>query len=110
YPGAITSRAMEYAGLMGANIVSMSFESRDSADFVFMAQHPEMIFIVSTGNNGDSTVFNLQVNQLSTYNLPNLISVGATNIFDEKAAFSNYHSSVDVMAPGVGIISGIGTG
>jgi cerevisin len=37
--------------------------------------------------------------------VPSAITVGASNILDERAPFSSYGSVIDIFAPGVGIIS-----
>jgi subtilisin family serine protease len=63
-----------------------------------------IIFIASAGNNStdsDTTPF-----YPSSYDLPNIISVAATDQDDNLADFSNYGvDSVDIAAPGVNILS-----
>jgi subtilisin family serine protease len=63
-----------------------------------------VLFIAAAGNDG----LNTDVTPMypAAYNLPNIISVGASNSNDEMAWFSNYGSfSVDLFAPGVDILS-----
>ena len=62
------------------------------------------LLIVACGNSN----YNLDLNPTypSCWNLSNVISVGATDKFNERASFSNYSSSfVDLFAPGVDIRS-----
>lgn len=54
--------------------------------------------VCAAGNDGHNTSF-----YPASYS--NVISVGASNSTDSKASFSNYGPDVDVMAPGVSILS-----
>ncbi len=54
---------------------------------------------VAAGNN------NLDACNYSPANVPNALTVGATDSTDTKASFSNFGSCLDVWAPGVGISS-----
>lgn len=64
-----------------------------------------VIAFASSGNSGSGTVMT------SPACLSNVISVGATDDSDEVATFTNSNSVLDIMAPGVGIISdAIGNG
>jgi serine protease len=56
--------------------------------------------VVAAAGNG-----NLDVAGLSPANCQNVIAVAATDINGAKASFSNYGATVDVSAPGVGILS-----
>ncbi|MEJ5363471.1 MAG: S8 family serine peptidase [Desulfosoma sp.] len=63
-----------------------------------------VLFIASAGNDGKNT--DLTPHYPSSYNLNNIISVGASNSSDNPASFSNHGpGSVDLFAPGVGILS-----
>ncbi|KAH6910918.1 serine protease [Coprinopsis sp. MPI-PUGE-AT-0042] len=55
--------------------------------------------VVCAGNDNDDAA------NWSPARTPGAITVGATDIYDAKAWFSNYGSIVDVFAPGVDIIS-----
>src|SRR5207253_2361454 len=62
------------------------------------------IFVAAAGNSAN----NADVTPMypAAYNLPNIISVAATDSSGNLASFSNYGAtSVDVGAPGVGIYS-----
>ena len=55
--------------------------------------------VVSAGNEGHSAYWHAPANVIFA------LTVGATNVFDQPAAFSNYGAAVDIWAPGVGILS-----
>jgi len=61
------------------------------------------VFVAAAGNsatsNDQSPIFP------ANYDVPNVISVGATDEYDSIAYFSNYGDSVHVSAPGMGILS-----
>ncbi|KAG6839327.1 hypothetical protein H0H87_001087, partial [Tephrocybe sp. NHM501043] len=54
---------------------------------------------VAAGNS------NQDASALSPAHAPSAVTVGASNITDARAPFSNYGSVVDIFAPGQGIIS-----
>jgi len=59
----------------------------------------QVTYVVAAGNgNSDASTY-------SPAAVPEAITVGATNRFDSRAAFSNYGPALDVFAPGVGITS-----
>ena len=62
-----------------------------------------VIFVASAGNK------NLNLDEIpvypASYDLPNIVTVGATTADDSKAGFSNFGSAVDIAAPGEGIQS-----
>lgn len=66
----------------------------------------DIVYVAGAGNNGtnnDSTPF-----YPASFNLSNIISVGATDSQAVKAGFSNYGAtSVDISAPGVSVLSTI---
>ncbi|HEV8428935.1 MAG TPA: S8 family peptidase [Pyrinomonadaceae bacterium] len=56
-------------------------------------------FVVAAGNgNTDAATY-------SPAGVPEAITVGATDLYDARAEFSNYGSTLDLFAPGVGITS-----
>lgn len=96
-------RAIEYAVNNGARIINCSFggysRSQGMYDLIDHADQNGVLVVAAAGNDGrdnDSTpVFP------ASYDLPNIISVAATNEKDELAAYSNYGATtVDVAAPG----------
>ncbi len=94
----------------GENIVvtSNSWWGRRRSDLVYEAieQHLEegILFVTAAGNEGENN--GERPSYPGNYDLPNIISVAATNQDDELAGFSNYGKrSVHVGAPGVDINS-----
>ena len=101
-------KAVNYATSMGAKVINASFGgggySQAMFDAIQNANRSGVLFVASAGNSGLNTDSNPQFP--AAYNLPNVISVAATDRFDQRANFSNFgRSSVDLGAPGVGIVS-----
>ncbi|MDM8538852.1 S8 family peptidase, partial [Desulfobacterales bacterium HSG17] len=95
--------AVEYAVNNGAKIINCSFggpsDSRFQYDAYEYANNKGVLVVVAAGNenlnNDMSPIYP------SNYNLPNIISVAATDEFDNLASYSNYgKNTVDVAAPG----------
>ena len=96
------AESMRYATDNGARIVSMSLGWTSSSnilqDAVNYVWSRNGILIAAAGNyNTNSSIYPAGLN--------NVLSVGATDKNDVKASFSNYGSTIDVWAPGVGIWS-----
>ena len=91
-----------YAMRSGVDIINMSFGTSTNAAtlkaLVAQINAAGILMVAAAGNDG-----NQELNYPAAY--PEVISVGATNQNDEKASFSNYGNTIDVMAPGVGIYS-----
>ena len=100
--------AIKLAHKRGSRIVNISlsnderkhFESLDRA----IQDHPDMLFVVSSGNNGHN------LNEIPTYpaayDHPNMIVVASVDYHNELSKFSNYsQTKVDVAAPGKDIYS-----
>ena len=106
-------KAIHYAIDNGAHIMSNSWGgggySTALKDAISAADAVGILFIAAAGNGGydrigDNT--DLSPHYPSSYDLPNIISVAATNGYDTRASFSNYGLvSVDLGAPGVNIYS-----
>jgi len=100
--------AINYASRMGISITNNSWGSniysRSIKDAVSLAESKGHLFVAAAGNessNNDSRPF-----YPASYELSNIISVGASNSRDQLASFSNYgHNSVDIAAPGDDIYS-----
>ncbi|MBX7131580.1 MAG: S8 family serine peptidase [Fimbriimonadaceae bacterium] len=105
-----TVLAIDYARQNGAKVMSNSyafnFRSQLQFEAIQRAMSAGIVFVAGSGNNGfDADLTPLYPAGFST-EIDNVISVGATNRFDEKASFSNYGlKSVDLFAPGVDILS-----
>lgn len=64
--------------------------------------HPEKIFVAAAGNDNVNTA-----QYPAAYAA--VVSVAATNSFDDKAVFSNYGNWIDISAPGVSMLSTVPT-
>jgi subtilisin family serine protease len=95
------ARAIQFAVDNGADVINMSFGSRESDSFVDDAMNyaSGKAFLVAAAGNDN-------LNQLHYPGMSNkTLCVAATDATDRKAAFSNYHRDVDASAPGVNIYS-----
>ncbi|NJD51399.1 MAG: hypothetical protein FIB07_00855 [Candidatus Methanoperedens sp.] len=100
--------AINYATLMGADIMSNSWGGADYSSAleaaIKAADNAGILFVASAGNyaanTDDSPVYP------AGFDVANIISVAATDHNDSIADFSNYgNMTVDIGAPGVGILS-----
>jgi thermitase len=114
--GGYTSDAIEalnYAVAEGAKISNNSWGgggfSQALLDAINRADTMGHLFVAAAGNGGTDGVGDdndTTPHYPSNYNSSNIISVAATDNKDALATFSNYGAtSVDVAAPGVGILS-----
>lgn len=92
-----------YAADNGADIINCSWgsfgESFFAADIVRYATYNKQAMLVgSAGNNNQEIPF-----YPAAY--PEVLSVGASDSLDQKADFSNYGFTLDVMSPGASIFS-----
>ncbi|MCH8003942.1 MAG: S8 family serine peptidase [Nanoarchaeota archaeon] len=105
--------AIEYATSMNANIMSNSWGgggfSQALKDAISAANAAGILFVAAAGNNGEDT--DSSPHYPSSYDVPNVVSVAATDDNDNLASFSNFGAtSVDLGAPGVSIFSTVPTG
>ena len=111
YPGEKKERfyqAIQYSHARGSRIVNISLGSNDIDDWEAldraMEDHPDMLFVVSAGNDGQN--IDVWPRYPASLDHFNMLVVAATNENGELADFSNYgKSSVDVAAPGEDILS-----
>lgn len=96
--------AIVYAVKSGADIINLSLGWPRSLDAKYLreainfAQSQGVFLVAAAGNNNsDEPIFPCAYE--------GVVCVGATGIDGKKAPFSNYGSTVDVMAPGESIIS-----
>jgi subtilisin family serine protease len=66
---------------------------------------PNTLFVFASGNDGTNN--DIYPTSPANANLANTMSVGASIDYQSIAPFSNYGKSVDVLAPGVGIVSSV---
>jgi subtilisin family serine protease/chitodextrinase len=111
-----TSAAMNavlYAADMGARVMNNSWGgggfNQALQDAIATADQAGALFVAAAGNsaaNNDATP-----HYPSSYDVPNVVAVAATDHNDARASFSNYGAvSVDLGAPGVSILSTVPTG
>lgn len=93
---------IDYAIQQGAKVINMSLGGSQSSNTLAQkitdADNSGLVIVASAGNESTS-----QPIYPAAY--PEVISVLATNQNDQRASFSNYGSTVDVGAPGEGILS-----
>lgn len=105
--------AVHYATTMGAKVINASWSgggySQALFDVIAEADTAGVLFVASASNEGINTDFSPVFP--SGYDVPNVVSVAATDFNDNKAYFSNYGTaSVDLAAPGVDILSTVPRG
>lgn len=108
--GAIS--AVLYAAGNGAQVLSNSWGgggfSQALLDAIRTADQAGVLFVAAAGNSGLNT--DVTPNYPSNYDVPNVMSVAATDHNDLRASFSNYGLiTVDLGAPGVSIYSTVPT-
>jgi len=99
---------IDWARTHGAKVVNLSLGSLSSGvtlqNAVTNAYNAGVVVVGAAGNNaGDADTSDDTVMYPGAYS--NAIAVGATDSSDARASFSNYGPELDVMAPGVSILS-----
>ncbi len=95
--------AIHYAADMGADVINASYGgyafSQSQYDAISYADSKGVLFVAAAGNETNDN--DLNPVYPASYDLPNIISVAASDQDDQFATFSNYGAtSVDVVAPG----------
>ncbi|WIF94035.1 S8 family peptidase [Caminicella sporogenes] len=97
------AEAIRYAADKKVDIINMSLGgkgySKVMADAVAYAQEKGVLVIAASGNEG------ADVGNFYPAALPGVLTVGAIDKYGGIAKFSNYGEAVDIVAPGVNIIS-----
>lgn len=104
---------MDYMATMkdrGYNIVALNnswgggYASQAMYDAIRALADKGILFVAAAGNDGVSN--DLTGHYPATYDLPNVISVAASDRTDQMATFSDFgNRTVHISAPGVGIVS-----
>ena len=108
--------AIELAGADDYNVPILNLSAGSHDDIYYEQTYTPLkqtievyngLFVCSAGNKNLNTDLNANQHYPSVYNnLDNLISVGASDLDDEKCSFSNYGlHTVDLFAPGELILS-----
>jgi len=105
----VAAQAIDYAVANGADIICASWGGLAGISTIRTAidnaHSAGVLFVAAAGNFGINTDGFLKFYPAS-YDLDNIIAVAATDDNDELADFSNFgRTTVDVGAPGVGILS-----
>jgi len=100
--------AIDYAVANGARVINASWGGGRYSAAMFnalsAANDAGVLFVAAAGNDGSDN--DRSPSYPADYDLPNVISVGATDDADTLAGFSNFGAaSVDLGAPGVNILS-----
>jgi subtilisin family serine protease len=99
-----------YAVENGADIINASYGgsnfSQSAYNAIKYANDNDVLFVAAAGNSSNDN--DIDPHYPSSYNLPNVIAVAATDQDDALESFSNYGATtVDVAAPGDNIYSTI---
>ena len=99
--------AINYAVKLKVDIISMSLGMSQSNDrlekAIKEAINKEILVVCAAGNDGDGNSESFEYSYPAAY--PGVISVGAVNKNGVPASFSNSNLVIDVVAPGVNILS-----
>jgi subtilisin family serine protease len=101
-------RSVTYAVMNGAKVLNNSWGgggfSQPMVEAIDVAKQAGVLFVAAAGNyNQDNDATPLYP---ASYTNDNIISVAATDYYDEKASWSNYgKTTVDLAAPGVSVFS-----
>ena len=103
-------RSIDYAIKVGVHIMSNSWggggHNRALMDAIQAAKDSGILFVAAAGNNGRNN--DSRPSYPASYEVENVISVGAMDANGDMASFSNYGAeSVDIFAPGVKILSSV---
>ncbi|MEK3978568.1 S8 family serine peptidase [Psychrobacillus sp. FSL K6-2836] len=99
------AKGIHYAVDKGASIVNMSFQGKEYsehlAEAIDYALSNNVLVVVASGNKSDDTANYYPASE------KRVLVVSATDQSDKIASFSNTGGSIDVSAPGVGILSSV---
>ena len=99
----LTTAAVYAAVEQGVDVINMSFsigvDSKVFRKALNYARSHGVVLIASAGNNGTD------MNAVYPAAYPNVIAVGATDLEDRLADFSNFGKRMDLLAPGVALVS-----
>lgn len=96
------ARGLEYAAQNGADVANISIgapRARVMEDACALAETSGLVVVVSAGNSKTST------ESVTPAEIGTVITVGAMNASQNLASFTNFGPKLDVIAPGVDILS-----
>jgi hypothetical protein len=101
-PASLISEAIYYAVSNGADVLSCSWSMDPPSNLLYdsfqYAYSQGVVAVAAAGNQNSNNV-------IYPAGYSTVISVGASTQSDQRASFSNYGDWVDIMAPGVDILS-----
>lgn len=101
------AKGIQYAAMQGAKVINLSLGAPAGAfsqvekDAIEFAISRGAVVLAAAGNESEQSPQPVGF----PARLPNVIAVGATDVNDRRAAFSNFGSDLDVVAPGVDILN-----
>ena len=103
-------KGIQYAIQNKARIINLSLGGTGSASksvySSVISKNPNVVFVCAAGNDSANTDVTPHYPSSLTTQYSNVISVAATNYYDNLASFSNYGTkTVDVAAPGESVLS-----
>ena len=97
------AEAIYYAVANGARVINMSLGGEEISQLeqraIDHAWENDVLVIVASGNSGADTA------EFGPAASPHVLTVGASDENDEHAGFSNWGASVDLVAPGIDVLS-----
>jgi len=107
-------QAIDYAMIQNADIISMSLSVMDENGFGYMgvetlhdlisAANSQGIIIIAASGNGALSYYD-EISFPARF--AEVIAVGSTDTYDNKASSSQYSSEIDIMAPGHEVLGAI---
>lgn len=92
YGTSYLNRSIEYAIEQKASIINISAGGRnfDEIEYNLIKNSPNITYVVAAGNEGLKLDCNKTTNYPTCYKLPNVISVGCLDKYENKCLTSNY--------------------
>jgi subtilisin family serine protease len=97
------AQAIAYASDNGARVINISVGGKELSTVeqtaVKYASDKGVLIVIAAGNDG------VELKNYGLAGLPGVITVGASDHNDKRAVFSNWGRAVDIVAPGLDILS-----